>query len=148
MSKVKVKEVEGMENAEAILDYKDGKLTFNKRTSAKDEDGNWLVHKETGKRVLVESDRIIVSNCPTKSDMLHWAVDAEILTLSDLAVAGRAKNGVTGEMTWEAFKQAMTAEVKRVDAQTLAMARAIQTGDISALSPEQCAQLAAALAKK
>ena len=107
-----------------------------------------MVHKETGKRILVESDRVVISNCPTESDMLHWAVDAKILTLSDLAVAARAKQGVTGKMTWKQFTEAMTAEIKRVDAATIAMARAIQTGDVSALTPEQCAQLAAALAKK
>jgi len=109
----------------------------------------WTFDKGTGKG----DDRVVtqewtITDCPPEKERLAWAVDEGILTMSDLAVASRSKLKTGATMTWEQYTAAMTAEAKRVDAQTLAMARAIQTGDISALTPEQCAQLAKALSAK
>ena len=113
------------------------------------DNATWKFEKGEGKgKDRVVTQEWTITECPTKWEMLEWGIEAGILTLSDLAVASRSKLKTGSTMTWEQNKQAMTAEVKRVDAQTLAMAKAIQTGDISSLTPEQCAKLAAALSAK
>ena len=90
---------------------------------------------------------ISVTDCPDALEMSRWAVENNLIGLSDLSVATRNKfpNG-EHVLTWSEFQEKALEKADRsIDPDTKAIAMAINTMDFSKLTPGQAEKARTAL---